>query len=374
MSALTSTDLEFLERALQLAERGRGRVTPNPLVGALVVLDGAVIGEGWHAELGGDHAEVAAIKAAGGPTATQGATMYVSLEPCCHQGRTPPCSDAITAAGIARVVIASDDPSEKANGRSLGILRDEGIEVEMAEGEVRHRAAAMNQPFRKHARTGRPWVLVKFAASLDGKVASSSGDSKWISGEESRKLVHQWRSEVDAVAVGIGTALADDPRLTARTEDLQSKARRVIFDTAARLSLDSLLVAEPDSPPLTVIVGRGAQRAEVDALEASGVDVLLATGENEAARVESALDQLGELGITSVLLEGGPKLAGAFLDAGEVDELRIFLAPVLIGAHAARDPFEGRGSETIAEALRVPTPDVTRVGDDLLLTSRLREW
>jgi len=374
MSALTSTDLEFLERALQLAERGRGRVTPNPLVGALVVLDGAVIGEGWHAELGGDHAEVAAIKAAGGPTATQGATMYVSLEPCCHQGRTPPCSDAITAAGIARVVIASDDPSEKANGRSLGILRDEGIEVEMAEGEVRHRAAAMNQPFRKHARTGRPWVLVKFAASLDGKVASSSGDSKWISGEKSRKLVHQWRSEVDAVAVGIGTALADDPRLTARTEDLQSKARRVIFDTAARLSLDSLLVAEPDSPPLTVIVGRGAQRAEVDALEASGVDVLLATGENEAARVESALDQLGELGITSVLLEGGPKLAGAFLDAGEVDELRIFLAPVLIGAHAARDPFEGRGSETIAEALRVPTPDVTRVGDDLLLTSRLREW
>ncbi|MCX6394461.1 MAG: bifunctional diaminohydroxyphosphoribosylaminopyrimidine deaminase/5-amino-6-(5-phosphoribosylamino)uracil reductase RibD [Solirubrobacterales bacterium] len=374
MSALTSTDLEFLERALQLAERGRGRVTPNPLVGALVVLDGAVIGEGWHAELGGDHAEVAAIKAAGGHTATRGATMYVSLEPCCHQGRTPPCSDAITAAGIARVVIASDDPSEKANGRSLGILRDEGIEVAMAEGEVRHRAAAMNQPFRKHARTGRPWVLVKFAASLDGKVASSSGDSKWISGEESRKLVHQWRAEVDAVAVGIGTALADDPRLTARADDLQSKARRLIFDASARLPLDSLLVAEPDSPPLTVIVGRGAQRAEVDALEASGVDVIVATGENEAARVESALDQLGEVGITSLLLEGGPKLAGAFLDAGEVDELRIFLAPVLIGAHAARDPFEGRGSETIAEALRVPTPDVMRVGDDLLLTSRLREW
>ncbi|CAB4863749.1 unannotated protein [freshwater metagenome] len=374
MSALAPTDLEYLDRALQLAERGRGRVSPNPLVGALVVLNGAVIGEGWHAELGGDHAEVAAITAAGGPAATRGATMYVSLEPCCHQGRTPPCSEAITAAGIARVVIASDDPSEKANGRSLGMLRDEGIEVEMAEGEIRQRATGMNQPFRKHARTGRPWVLAKFAASLDGKVASSSGDSKWISGEESRALVHQWRSEVDAVAVGIGTALTDDPRLTARGDGTLTQPRRVVFDASARLPLDSQLVAEPESPPVTVVVDRGAQRAEVDALEASGVDVLVATGENEAARVESALEQLGELGITSVLLEGGPKLAGAFLDAGEVDELRIFLAPVLIGAHAARDPFEGRGSETVAEALRVPTPDVTRVGDDLLLTSRLREW
>ena len=371
---LSDQDTEHLSRAIELAGRGRGRVSPNPLVGAVVVRDGVVLGEGWHEQLGGDHAEVAAIAAAGGPAATAGSTIYVSREPCCHSGLTPPGTDARLAAGVTRVVVASDDPREKASGRGLGILRDEGVEVDVADGQLRFAAESINQPFRKHARTGRPWVLAKYASSLDGKVASATGDAKWISSEESRALVHSWRADVDAVAVGIGTALADDPQLTAREVEVHTQPRRIVFDSAARLPLDSRLVAEVERVPLTVVAGRAADRGALAALEASGVDVIVATGENDAARVESALAQLGESGVTSVLLEGGPRLAGAFLDAREIDELRAFVAPILLGGHSARDPFEGQGVDSIAEAMRLPDPTVESVGPDFLFTSRLREW
>ena len=190
-------------------------MSPNPLVGAVIGRHDEVLGEGFHQGLGQPHAEIEAIRAADGRDLA-GATLYVSLEPCCHQGRTPPCTDAIREAGIGRLVVASDDPSEHASGRGLGILRDEGIEVVVADGELAVRARLLNQSFRKHTRTGRPWVLFKSAMTLDGKVATRGGDSKWISGEESRQLAHRWRSQCDAVAVGIGTALADDPQLTAR--------------------------------------------------------------------------------------------------------------------------------------------------------------
>src|SRR4051812_32813181 len=217
MNTVTATDAQHLERAIELAQRGVGQVTPNPNVGAVVArADGEVVGEGWHQIYGGPHAEVNALRAAG--EAARGATLYVSLEPCCHHGRTPPCTDAIVAAGIARVVVASDDPTEKANGRGLGILRDEGVEVTMADGALAGAARLANQAFRKHARTGRPWVLFKSAMTLDGKVATRTGDSRWISSDGSRRRAHRWRSQVDAVAVGIGTALADDPQLTSRVD------------------------------------------------------------------------------------------------------------------------------------------------------------
>jgi len=302
----------------------------------------------------------------------------VSLEPCCHEGKTPPCTDAILHAGIKRVVVASDDPTEKASGRGLGILRDEGVEVLLADNELAARARLLNQAFRKHARVGRPWVLFKSAMTLDGKVATRTGDSQWISGEDSRELAHRWRASVDAVVVGIGTALADDPRLTARPEgldaDLPSQPRRVVFDSLARLPPSSQLVAAAAEIPLTVVVSRAAARADTDALEAAGVQVLVAAGENEPARVRSGLEQLGTLGVTAILLEGGPHLAGAFLDAGEIDEIRLFLAPLLLGGSAARDPLEGKGVERISEALRALTFDCERVGEDLLISARLREW
>jgi len=373
MHTCSETDLAHLERALELAAHGTGRVNPNPVVGAVIADGDAVIGEGWHAELGGRHAEVNAI-AACGDADLRAATLYVTLEPCCHHGRTPPCTDAILAAGIRRVVVGSDDPTEKASGRGLGILRDEGVEVVIADGALARRARLLNQGFRKHARTGRPWVLFKSAMTLDGKVATRDGDSKWISGVESRELAHHWRASVDAVAIGIGTALADDPQLTARVENVVRQPTRVVFDSLARLPLQSQLVGAAAEVPLIAVVSRAAPRTEIDALEAAGVEVIVATGENEPARVRSALDALGAKGIVATLLEGGPHLAGAFLDAGEIDEVRLFLAPMLLGGRSARDPLEGEGVGRIAEAISALTLDCTRVGEDLLISARLKEW
>jgi diaminohydroxyphosphoribosylaminopyrimidine deaminase / 5-amino-6-(5-phosphoribosylamino)uracil reductase len=371
----TSADLDHrhLARAIELAERGRGQVSPNPLVGAVLAnLDG-VIGEGFHRALGSAHAEVEAIQAAHGHE-TGHATLYVSLEPCCHEGRTPPCTQAILDAGISRVVVASDDPSEHANGRGLGILRDEGVEVVLDTGELARRARLLNQPFRKYVRTGRPWVLFKSAMTLDGKVASRSGDSKWISGEASRRRAHHWRAECDAVAVGVGTALADDPLLTARVQGVGRQPRRVVFDSLGRLPLNAQLVGDARRVPLTVVVSRAAPRSATDALQTHGAEVIVATGENEPARVCSALDQLGAAGVSSILLEGGPHLAGAFLDAGEIDEIRLFLAPLILGGKKARDPLEGEGVEMISEAVRALTLTCDSVGDDLLISARIREW
>jgi diaminohydroxyphosphoribosylaminopyrimidine deaminase/5-amino-6-(5-phosphoribosylamino)uracil reductase len=373
VSALLQTDHIHLARAIELAEGGRGRTTPNPMVGAVVVRDEVVLGEGFHEGYGLAHAERAALRACGDAD-TAGATLYVSLEPCAHTGQTPPCTEAIVAAGIARVVVASDDPTEKASGRGLGILRDEGIEVSVADGELAQRSRLLNQPFRKHARTGRPWVLFKSAMTLDGKVATATGDSKWISGEDSRRLAHRWRAECDAVACGIGTALADDPQLTARIEGVTRQPRRIVFDSEARLPLDSALIQGASELPLAVVVSRAAPRTATDALEAAGAEIVVATGENEPARVRNALVQLGADGVTSILLEGGPHLAGAFLDAGEVDEIRLFVAPVLVGGSTARDPLEGTGVERIAEATRALTLDCARIADDVLISARLKDW
>jgi len=373
MTISTETDRLHVERAIELAERGSGRVGPNPTVGAVIARGAELLGEGWHETYGGPHAEVNAIDACGGAN-LDGATLYVSLEPCCHTGKTPPCTEAIVAAGIRRVIHASDDPTEKASGRGLGILRDEGVEVLAAAADLGRRARLANQPFRKHARTGRPWVLFKSAMTLDGKVATGAGDSKWISGEESRTRAHHWRAWADAVAVGIGTALADDPQLNARVDGVHRQPQRVVFDSLARLPLSSRLVSAASDRPLIVVVSRAALRSETDALEAAGVDVVVATGQNEPARVRSALDQLGGREISSILLEGGPHLAGAFFDAGEIDEVRLFVAPILLGGRSGRDPVEGVGVERIAEATRALTLGCEQVGHDLLISARLREW
>jgi diaminohydroxyphosphoribosylaminopyrimidine deaminase / 5-amino-6-(5-phosphoribosylamino)uracil reductase len=362
-SQLTGTDRSFLARALELAERGRGRVSPNPLVGVVVVRDGEVIGEGWHAELGDLHAERAALadcaKRGSDPS---GATMYVTLEPCAHQGRQPPCVEAILEAGIARVVIASDDPSEKAAGRGPGILRDGGVEVEFAAGEEASAARLLNQPFRKHARTGLPLVTLKLAMSLDGETATPAGTSPWISSERSRELVHHWRAESDAIAVGIGTALTDDPLLTARptssgapfapsaskrtTGSETQKPLRIVFDRRARLPLDSQLLQTLDLAPVLVVV---APEVDTSPLRAAGAEVLTADS------IEAALAELGRRGITSLFLEGGQTLAAAFADAGQIDEARVFVAPVLLAG--------GKRTEAV-------DPGAT----DTLIETRFREW
>ncbi len=373
MTPATDIDHRHLARAIEIAENGRGRVSPNPLVGAVIADREAMIAEGYHTAFGAPHAEVEAIQAAG-ERALGAATLYVSQEPCCHHGKTPPCTDAIRQAGIRRVVVGAEDPSEHASGRGLGIMRDEGIEVVMADGELAARARLLNQPFRKWARTGRPWVLFKAAMTLDGKVATQGGDSKWISSEASRTRVHYWRGECDAVAVGIGTALADDPELTARAAGVHRQPRRVVFDSLARLPVDSKLLRDARRVALTVVVSRAAPRAATDALQSHGAEVIVAPGENETARVRSALDQLGMNGVSSILLEGGPHLAGAFLDADEIDEMRLFLAPLVLGGRTARAAMEGEGAEAIASAARALTVQCERVAEDVLIFARLKEW
>lgn len=371
---LTDQDVAYLERTLELAERGRGRTSPNPVVGAVVVKDGEELGRGYHHEFGGPHAERIAIESCSKDTT--GATIYVSLEPCAHEGKTPPCTNAITEAGIARVVYASDDPTEKASGRGPGILRDDGIDVVAAQGEIAARARLINQPFRKHAKTGRPHVLFKSAMTLDGKVASATGDSQWISSPESREIAHRFRSQVDAIAVGIGTALSDDPQLTARHDDVAYERQpiRVIFDSEARLPIDGALISSARDVPVIVVASRAAPREALNQLEAVGADVIVAPGENEAARVVSALNELGARSIQSLLLEGGPHLAGAFFEAGEVDYMTTFLAPLVLGGKQARAAVEGSGVEKIADAYRALAMQCDPVGDDLLITARMREW
>src|SRR5436190_10242103 len=371
-SAATDTDERHLHRTIELAAHAQGCVSPNPLVGAVVVKDGRRIGEGFHAGPGSPHAEREALAACDSDPG--GATMYVSLEPCCHEGRTPPCTEAIVDARIARVVIASDDPTQKASGRGPGILRDEGIEVAICDGAPSRAARLLNQPFRKQARSGRPLVVLKAAMTLDGKVATRTGDSKWISGELSRARAHRWRAESDAVAVGIGTALADDPLLTARVEGVPRQPRRVIFDAEARLPLDGKLVQSAAETPVILICSRAASRTHVQALESAGIEVITASGENESARVQAGLDELGARDVQQLLVEGGPHLAGAFLDAGEVDELRVFIAPVVAGGRSARPAVEGEGVESIADAARALHTTIDRIDDDVLVTARLKEW
>lgn len=375
-ATLTDTDRAHLQRALELARGGSGRVSPNPLVGAVLVRGHEVLGEGFHADLGGLHAETAALadcREAGNEPA--GATLYVTLEPCAHQGRQPPCTDAILAAGVARVVVGCDDPSEKSSGRGPGILRDGGVEVAFADGAEATAARLLNQPFRKHARTGRPAVALKSALTLDGRTASASGDSRWISGPESRALVHRWRAEVDAIAVGIGTALADDPSLTAR--DLPApptrQPARVVFDSRARLPLDSNLVRSAADAPLIVVVAADSPPARLTALREAGAETIACEG-TPAERVTAALAQLGRREITSLLLEGGAELAGSFLDSGEVDELRLFVAPLVLGGAAAPPLATGQGAPTIAEAQRALAMEWERSGEDLLIRARIREW
>jgi diaminohydroxyphosphoribosylaminopyrimidine deaminase/5-amino-6-(5-phosphoribosylamino)uracil reductase len=375
MSAVaTEQDRRHLQRALELAEAGRGWASPNPLVGAVLVRDGVVVGEGFHARIGERHAEVAAIddcRARGADAA--GTTLYVTLEPCAHQGRQPPCTEAILDAAIARVVIASEDPSDKASGRGPGILRDGGVEVDMVEGPEAARARLLNQAFRKHARTGRPLVTVKSATSLDGRVATAAADSRWISGEASRALAHRWRAESDAVCVGIGTAVADDPLLTARELGDVRQPARVVFDSGARLPLSSNLVRSIDEAPLVVIAAPGAPAERTDSLKAAGAEVIVCDGD-PAARVVSALTELGRREVTSVLLEGGPTLVGSFLDANEVDELRLFIAPIVIGGVGARPLVGGGGAARIADATPALAMEWERSGGDLLVRARLREW
>ncbi len=324
---------EFLELALELAERGRGTTRPNPVVGAVVVRDGEVVGRGWHERAGGPHAEIVALDAAG--EAARGATLYTTLEPCAHHGRTPPCVEALIAAGVAKVVAAAGDPNPKTDGRGFGELRAAGIDVEVADGDASLRARRQNEAYRTWVMRGRPFVTYKAAMTLDGRLAAAGGDARWVSGEDSRVLVHELRAASDAVAVGMGTVAADDPSLTARDVGAVSQPRRLAFGSGPL----------PDGSELELVSGE----------------------------LEEELGRLAKEDVQSLLLEGGPTLAGAFLRADLIDKLVLFVAPKLVGGDDAPPLFAGEGVKALADAIPVSSVEVSRVGEDILVTAYIHE-
>lgn len=349
-------DARHMRRALRLARRGWGRVSPNPLVGAVIVRDGAVVGEGWHAEYGGPHAEVHALRAA--DDRARGATAYVTLEPCNHWGRTPPCVDALLGAGVARVVVAAADPHPIASGGAAR-LRSAGVEVDV--GLLADEAVELNAPFFRDVTGGaRPWVTLKLAVSIDGAIADHTRSPAWLTGAESRRMVHHMRAGHDAVAVGIGTALADDPALTVRDVPApRVPPLRVVFDRAARLPLTSALVRTARDVPTCVVCAPDAPAARRDALEAAGVRT------TAAATVARGCEALRAAGVRSLFVEGGAGIVGALWEADLVDRLVTFQAPVVLGA-GALGAFGSAPGQRAGAAPRLPAVRRRVVGDDLV--------
>jgi diaminohydroxyphosphoribosylaminopyrimidine deaminase/5-amino-6-(5-phosphoribosylamino)uracil reductase len=358
---MTTADHAWMRRALELAERGRGHVEPNPLVGAVIVHDGHLVGEGWHQRYGGPHAEVHALAAAG--AAARGSTLYVTLEPCCHHGKTPPCTNAILAAGITRVVAAMTDPFPQVAGQGAEQLRAAGVAVEFGLGETE--ARRLNAPYLTLLATGRPHVHAKWAMTLDGKIATRTGASQWISNEASRGLVHGLRGRMDAILVGIGTVLADDPLLTARPPGPRT-ATRIVLDSQGRLPPTCRLVQTAASTP-TLIATTQLSPARIPQVQALGCEVLCLPEIDGRPDIGALLAELGRRRMTNLLIEGGSAVLGSFLDAGLIDEFHVFIAPRLVGGATARTPIAGKGVATIAEGLRLADCRVEMVQGDVYI-------
>ncbi len=358
----------FMKRAIGLAKRGRKRVSPNPVVGALVVKAGKIIAGGYHAYFGGPHAERAALRRAG--SAVRGATLYVTLEPCCHHGKTPPCTDAIIEAGIKKVVIAHRDPIDFVRGKGVALLKRAGISV--VEGVLREEAALMNLRYLKRARTGAPYVICKWAMSLDGKIAARTGDSRGISSEKSLKYSHGLRAEADAILIGVRTAVVDNPDLTCRHIDGPSPAR-IVLDARCDIPLKSRLVRSARKTPLIIATTSAAPKSRREALARSGAEVLICRSRKNRPDVTALLNLLGERCCTNLLVEGGGEVHASFLESGLVDEVCVFVAPGIIGGLTATPAVGGSGVTRVADALRLAEVRTCRLDADTLIRGRLND-
>ena len=357
-------DQLFMERALELAPRGAGWVSPNPQVGCVIVRDGRIIGEGWHKAYGGLHAEREALAAC--TADPRGATAYVTLEPCCHTGKQPPCTQALIEAGISRVVMGAPDPNPLVSGKGIAQLRDAGIEVTMH--VLEEKCLQLNKAWMHYIQTGRPYVTMKYAMTLDGKIATHSGESKWITGETARAKVHRDRHEAAGVLVGIGTVLADDPMLTCRIKGEKTRnPLRIIADSNLRIPLESNIVKTADEVPTIIACGIIKDTAKAGALEAAGCQVWEIPDACGHASLPALMQRLGKEGVDSVIAEGGSQLHWALLSSGCVNRVQAYIAAKIFGGNAAPSPVGGAGVNLPDECFLLGHPTVTELGDDLLI-------
>lgn len=364
MSTSTDADKKHLHRALKLAARAQGRVEPNPMVGCVIVKRGRVIGDGYHRRFGGSHAEIDALRRC--ETSPRGATVYVTLEPCCHEGKTPPCTAALIEAGVKRVVAPLKDPNPAMSGKGFARLRRARIRVDV--GLLREEARELNAPFFKFTETARPWVILKWAQSLDGKIATHAADSKWISDEVCRGHAHRVRGRLDAIVLGIGTVFSDNPLLTCRAGRPRRVATRVILDSNLQTPPRSWLVRTARDVPTWIFCGATAPASRARRLESAGCVLHPVPRQRRGLRLSRVLDILGRHGMTNVLVEGGGRVLGSFFDQGLADEYHIYIAPLLIGGVAAPGPLGARGVRRVAGAMRVPeTVRPERLGDGYFL-------
>lgn len=361
---MTPVDVGHMRRALELAERGRGAVEPNPLVGAVVADGPALVAEGFHARFGGPHAEVEALMLAG--AAARGKTLYVTLEPCCHHGKTPPCTERVIASGVRRVVVAMTDPFPNVAGEGIRILRAAGIEVDV--GCLEDEALGLNAAYLKLLAAGRPYVHAKWAMTLDGRIAAVGGSSKWISGEASRADAHELRGRMDGILIGVGTALADDPLLTARPPGPRTPVR-VVLDSTCKLPPSSKLVQTASEVEVLLATTDRAPRDRRSALEEAGCSCLvLDADERGGVSIPALLDEFGRRRWTHLLVEGGSGVLGSFLAAGEIDAVRAYVAPLIVGGSAAKGPVGDPGIADLEEALRLGPLSARDLDGDVLLT------
>ena len=364
----SATDRKFMRYALELAAQARGHTSPNPLVGAVIVREGEIVGAGYHQKAGEAHAELHALDQAKG--LADGATMYVTLEPCCHWGRTPPCTEAVIQAKLADVFVAMEDPNPRVAGNGIRQLEEAGIRVEV--GLCEDESRQLNEVFIKHITTKHPFVILKSAISLDGKIATASGESQWITSEASRLKGHEVRAQVDAILVGIGTVLEDDPSLTVRLPERENEDPvRIVVDSRGNTPIGAK-VFNPESGARTLIaVTEDAPAEKIEAFEAAGADVLIVAKKAGRVCLGALMRELGQRGITSVLIEGGGEINAAALQAGIVDKLMFFIAPKLIGGKDAPGPIGGVGIGRLVEALELRDVKMTQIGADFLIEGYL---
>jgi diaminohydroxyphosphoribosylaminopyrimidine deaminase/5-amino-6-(5-phosphoribosylamino)uracil reductase len=358
-------DQQWMKRALRLGEKGRGRTSPNPMVGAILVKDGKVVGEGYHAKTGEAHAEIIALQQA--REEARGAILYLNLEPCTHYGKTPPCAPQVIEAGVKRVVIGMEDPNPLVKGKGIEILRKAGLDV--AVGILEKECRRVNEAFCKYILKKEPFVILKVAATLDGKMATRNGDSKWISGEASRRFVHKLRDQVDGVMVGIGTVLKDDPLLTARIRGGRDPYR-IVLDSRLKVPEEAKVIGTSPSKAI-IATTELAPKDKIEKFEKRGVQVLVLDSKEGRVNLKSCLSKLGEIGMMNLLVEGGSQVNGSFLDEGLIDKLLLFLSPRLIGDHQALGIFGGRGVFILPKAIVLKEIKTKRLGEDILLEGYL---